>query len=83
MVYCFRNKTTSEGRPLWGGGGGGIRLNVGFQPLKVISPTASWIWSCMQVYAGIGIWTYHLFGPNDLCPIEQKGITQTIIVTPS
>ncbi len=34
-------------------GGGGIRLIVGFQPLVVISPTASWIRWCMQVYAGV------------------------------
>ncbi len=32
-------------------GGGWIRLTVGFQPLMVISPTASWIRWCMQVYA--------------------------------
>ncbi len=32
-------------------GGGEIRLIVGFQPLMVISPTASWIRWCMQVYA--------------------------------
>ena len=32
------------------GGGGGKRLIVGFQPLMVISPTASWIRWCMQVY---------------------------------
>ncbi len=31
--------------------GGGIRLIVGFQPLMVISPTASWIRWCMQVFA--------------------------------
>ncbi len=31
--------------------GGGIRLIVGFQPLMVISPTASWIQWRMQVYA--------------------------------
>ncbi len=31
--------------------GGGIRLIVGFQPLMVISPTASWIRWRMQVYA--------------------------------
>ncbi len=31
------------------GGGGGIRLIVGFQPLMVISPTASWIRWCMRV----------------------------------
>ncbi len=29
---------------------GGIRLIVGFQPLMVISPTASWIPWYMQVY---------------------------------
>ncbi len=33
------------------GVGWGIRLIVGFQPLIVISPTASWIRWCMQVYA--------------------------------
>ncbi len=33
------------------GGVGGVRLIVGFQPLMVISPTASWIRWCMQVYA--------------------------------
>ncbi len=33
------------------GGGGWIRLIVGFQPLMVISPTVSWIRWCMQVYA--------------------------------
>ncbi len=32
------------------GGGGGIRLIVSFQPLMVISPTASWIRWCMQVW---------------------------------
>ncbi len=31
------------------GGGGRIRLIVGFQPLMVISPTASWIRWCMRV----------------------------------
>ncbi len=31
--------------------GGRGRLIVGFQPLMVISPTASWIRWCMQVYA--------------------------------
>ncbi len=40
-----------HGEPSNGGGGGGIRLIVGFQPLMVISPTASWIRWCMQVYA--------------------------------
>ncbi len=32
-------------------GGGGVRFIIGFQPLMVLSPTASWIWWCMQVYA--------------------------------
>ncbi len=34
-----------------GGGGEEIRLIVGFQPLMVISPTASWIRWWVQVYA--------------------------------
>ncbi len=40
--------------PCWlrSGGGGG---KVGVQPLKIISPTASWIRWCMQVYAGVGV----------------------------
>ncbi len=33
------------------------RLIVGFQPLMVISPTASWIRWCMQVYACELMWT--------------------------
>ncbi len=37
---------------------GGIRLRVGFQPLMVISPTASWSRWCMQVS--------HLDGMQDL-----------------
>ncbi len=37
--------------------GGWIRLIVGFQPLMVISPTASWIRWCMQVYACELLWT--------------------------
>ncbi len=41
-LYCFKRQ---------GGGGGEIRLIVGFQPLMVISPTASWIRWCMKVYA--------------------------------
>ncbi len=36
---------------IFGVGGGGIRLIVGFQPLMVISQTASWIRWCMQVNA--------------------------------
>ncbi len=34
--------------------GGWIMLIVGFQPLMVISPTASWIRWCMQVSSGVG-----------------------------
>ncbi len=37
--------------------GGEIRLIVGFQPLMVIWPTASWIRWCMQVYACALMWT--------------------------
>ncbi len=33
----------------FGGGGGNQAYIVGFQPLMVISPTASWIQWCMQV----------------------------------
>ena len=38
-------------------GSGGVKLIVGFQPLIVISPTASWIRWCMQVHAGELMWT--------------------------
>ncbi len=42
----------------WGEGMGvEIRLIVGFQPLMVISLTASWIRWCMQVYACELMWT--------------------------
>ncbi len=43
--------TNRESRPMGLLLGGGIRLIVGFQPLMVISPTASWILWRMQVYA--------------------------------
>ncbi len=46
--------TTSDGILM---GGGEIRLIVGFQPLMVISPTASRIRCCMQVYACELMWT--------------------------
>ncbi len=36
------------------GEGGGVRLIFGFQPLMVISPTASWIRWCLQVLSVIG-----------------------------
>ncbi len=71
-------------------GGGWIRLIVGFQPLMVISPTASEIW-CMQVYACELMWTCLVWAErstpdNFLVPNhrfksatgEQKGITETI-----
>ncbi len=72
--------------------GGGIRLIVGFQPLMVISPTASWIRWCMKVYVWCFNVDFFLFGPNDLrltilgCQatdsiqphVTTKGITQTI-----
>ncbi len=41
------NETSPQNRKM---GGGGIMLIVGFQPLMVISPTASWIRWCMQVW---------------------------------
>ncbi len=44
----FEMRFTGDDRRV---GGGWIRLIVGFQPLMVISPTASWIRWCMQVYA--------------------------------
>ncbi len=68
-----------------------IRLIVGFQPLMVISLTASWIRWCMQVYACELMWTClvraerstsdgfwvpsHQFNS---ATGEQKWITQTI-----
>ncbi len=85
---CMKNATEAAGG---GRGRGGIRLIVGFQPLMVISPTASWIRWCTQVYA----WWFNV----DLCCLgrtiyarqfwvqihqfnsttgEQNGITQTI-----
>ncbi len=49
------NKTAlgdrSSGYKPSGRSDGWIRLIVGFQPLMVISPTASWIRWCMQAYA--------------------------------
>ncbi len=80
------------GGNIWGyGGKGGIRLIVGFQPLMVISPTASWIRWCMQVYA----WRFNVdlsclgrtfYARQFWVPIhqfnsatgEQQGIIQTI-----
>ncbi len=48
------------------GCGGWNRLKVAFQPLKVISLTASWWY--MQVYAGVGVASYcgPIFGLNNL-----------------
>ncbi len=51
---------------------GGIRLIVGFQPLMVISLTASWIRWCMQVYA-CNLCGPVLFVPNDLRPTVFLG----------
>ncbi len=70
---------------------GGIRLKVGFQPLIVISPAASWIRWCMQVYVGVFVVICGKFGPVlfwastflwgakslNSATGEQKGITQT------
>ncbi len=71
--------------------GGGIRLIVGFQPLMVISPTASWIPWCMQVYACELMWTCLVWAEQSTTDSfwmpshwfnsttgEQRGITQTI-----
>ena len=60
-------------------GGEGRRLKVGFQPLKIISPTARWIRYCMQVYVGAGV-------GSDFGPVfkstggEQMRITLTTIL---
>ncbi len=68
-------------------GGGGVGLIVGFQPLMVISPTASWIRWCMQVYACELMWTCLVWSERstpDRCHRcnsatgEQIWITQTI-----
>ncbi len=48
----FRGGDTRNEQWLWGGG---IRIIVGFQPLMVISRTASWVRGCMQVY----VWWFH------------------------
>ncbi len=48
------------------GGGGGLKIDL--QPLNVISPTASLIQSCMQVYAGVLVVSLYgpvLFGPKN------------------
>ncbi len=65
--------------PVWGGGGGGgwgwIRLIVGFQPLMVISPTASWIRWCMQVQVWwcfpvlVNIWDQKLYWCKNFKPL--------------
>ncbi len=69
--------------------GGWIRLIVGFLPLMVISPTASWIRWCMQVY--VLMWTCLVWAEQSTpdsfyvpshrfnsATGEQKWITQTI-----
>ncbi len=87
--------TSNSQFPIWLGGGW-IRLIVGFQPLMVISPTESWIRWCMQVYVCELMWTCLVWAegstpdsfwvPNhrfNSATGEQKGITQTIVLTPS
>ncbi len=72
-------------------GRGWIRFIVDFQPLMVISPTASWIRWCMQMYACEFMWTCLVWAerstPNSFwvpshlfnsATGEQRGITQTI-----
>ncbi len=44
------------------GAGGWIGLIVGFQPLMIISTTASWIRWCVQVYACDLMWTCLVLG---------------------
>ena len=95
MCYIVHGRRTFLN---WGRGGG-VRLKVGHHPLKVISPTASWIRWRMQVYAGVCgdlMWTC-LVWANDLrltvfgvpshrlnsATGEQKGVSQTIALTPS
>ncbi len=49
------NTVTASRRP-WGGLGwveSGLKSD--FNPLMVISPTASWVRWCMQVYAGVSV----------------------------
>ncbi len=76
---------------------GWIRLTVGFQPLMVISLTASWIRWCMQVWACELMWEPVLFGLNDLRPtffrcqatdsvpqqVSRKESLRPLILTPS
>ncbi len=69
-------------------GGGWIRLIVGFQPLRVISPTPSWIRWCMQVFVNVDLsclgrtnYARQLWVPShqfNSATGEQKRITQTI-----
>ncbi len=77
-------------RICWSHWEGWIRLIVGFQPLLVISPTASWIRWCMQVYEwwfnGDLFWGHRSTPDNVWVPSyqfnsttgKQKGITQII-----
>ena len=59
-------------------GYGGIRLIVGFQPHMVISPTASWIRWCMQVYACELIWTCLVWGKRSTPDIFRCQATDSI-----
>ncbi len=76
LCSCLHNDWTSLSA-LWDQaeclrvlGGGVIRLIVGFQPLMVISPTASWIRQCTHVCRCMRVSWYGpvLFGPHDLRP---------------
>ncbi len=55
MTYCESVLVWCFGRHLRLLVGGWIKLIVGFQPLMVISPTASWIRWCMQVYVHVWV----------------------------
>ncbi len=55
------------------GGRGVIRLIVGFQSVMVISPTASWIRWCMQVYACELMWTGLLWAERSTPDIWRIG----------
>ncbi len=87
----WENHMAAEFPFIWSGTERGIRLIVGFQPLVVISPTASWILWLMQVYAwwvnvelscfGRATYARQFWVPShrfNFATGEQKGITQAI-----
>ncbi len=87
VKQCCQRQPLTSGR--------GIRLIVGFQPLMVISPTASWIRWCRQVYACELMWTCLVWSERSTpdsfwvrshwfnsATGEKKGITQTIYTDP-